>query len=257
MTTRRTAVALLAVAILSVAGCHSSGSGSDDPSADAASRQALLASVTALATTTYAVTLTTPHLTAIGTVDPIADCETVTAKAVRDGSPVTIRDLTIDGTSWVKIDAGVDNPDLGIDPDKWLKLDAGLLSAGSLPYDQARFPDAFDLSNILGGIISASNSSSGHYSGRIDLTGVAGVASMVPAGSGLGAAGANLPFTATLDAQGRLTELKVGGSGSTPTFDFGISDYSATTAVDPPNDDDVMTAPATAYGLLRGDRMTQ
>jgi hypothetical protein len=263
--TRRVAAALLAIislgAGLGVAACGSSDSGSSDsggghPATAASSRSELVASVDALATTTYAMTLTTSRVSAIGTVDPIAGSVTMTTKAKRGGEPVTIENLTLADRSWARVDIGALDADYGIDPAKWLKLDPSLLTAGSLPYDQSRFRDAFDLSDVLAGVTTATRGVNGHYSGRINLAGVAGVASMVPAGSGLGAGAGDLPFTAVLDARGRLTDLHVTGSDPAAAFDFGISDYSASTAADPPNDIDVMAAPADAYGLLRGDRLT-
>lgn len=256
--TRRVAVVVLALAGLTVAGCSSGNPGaSGHPTSSTDPKSDLLASVRTLATTTYAVTLTMPAVTAIGAVDPVAGSISVTAKTVHDGAPATIQDLTVGGANWAKIDIGPDDDvSYGIDPDKWLKLDPARITVGSLPYDQARFADAFDLSNVLAGVTSVAEPSRGHYSGRINLTGVAGVASMLPAGSGLGAAAEDLPFTAAADAQGRLTDFKVGGSDAVATFDFGISDYGAPTAVDPPIDDDVVVAPSVAYGLLRGDHMT-
>jgi hypothetical protein len=256
--TRRAAVALLAVTglALGVVGCNSGGSGDGHPSATVSARSDLVASVGALATTTYAMMLTTPQLSASGTVDPTAGSVTVTANTIHDGQQVTIENLTIHDRTWARIDIGASAADYGIDPTKWLKLDSSLLTTGSLPYDQSHFGDTFDLAAVLGGVLTATRDSAGHYSGRINLTGVAGVASMVPAGSGLGVAATNLPFTAKIDAHGRLVDLKVTGTDPAATFDFGISDYSAETAADPPNDVDVEAAPSNAYALLRADRLS-
>jgi hypothetical protein len=257
LNTRRIAVivaglSLLASATASLAGCHASGT-SISPPTQATVKDALLESLHALGNTSYAMSLRTSDLTASGSVDPIGDIATVTTKGTHGGQPGKIEALAIQQDSWAKIDLGPASKRMGISTSKWLLLDPSKLTEGSLPFDESDLSDAFDLGDVLNGIITVTRTDTRHYTGTLDLSGVHGVISLVPAGSGLADA-QDVPFAATLDSEGRLTDLKVGGgSGHDYSFDFGISDYSAAATVDPPNDIDVVAAPSAAYSLLRAE----
>jgi hypothetical protein len=250
LNTRRIAVAglgLLLSATVGLAGCHSTTA---TPQSQPSAKDTLVGSLDALATTNYAISLKTPQITAAGSVDPIGDVLTLTARGTHAGQPATIEALSIQQDNWAKIDLGTESTHMGINPSKWLLLDPTKLTAGSLPFDRSDPSDAFDLGDVLAGIIAVNRTGAQHFTGTIDLSGVHGVTSLVPAGSSLGAAAANVPFTATVDAEGRLTDLNVGGTAHAYSFDFGISDYSAAAPVDPPDDVDVVTAPSAAYKLL-------
>jgi hypothetical protein len=240
---------LLVSASMGVAGCHSSGSGAQS---DADVKGTLVGSLSALSTTSYAISLTTPRISAVGSVDPVSDVIAVTAKGKRLGQPATFQALAIAQDSWAKINIGSQGQQMGINPAKWLSLDPTKLSAGSLPFDQAHPSDAFDLRDIMAGIISVKQADAQHFSGAIDLTGLRGVTSFLPAGSSLGSGAKAVPFVATVDPQGRLIDFKVGGgTGHTYAFDLKISDYSAAALAEPPDDVDVVAAPSAAYTLLR------
>jgi hypothetical protein len=242
-------LAVLTSAALGIAGCHSGSASTSQTQATA--KDSLLSSLGALGTTSYAISLTTPKMTASGSVDPVGNVVTVTARGTHAGRPAKIQALAIQQATWAKIDLGSESTRMGIKPSKWLLLDPAKLTAGSLPFDPSNRSDAFDLGDVLDGVISVSQASSQHYAGTIDLSGVVGVNSIVPAGSSLGTAAASVPFVATVDLRGRLIDLRVdGGSGHPDSFDFGISDYSAATPTDPPNDVDVVAAPSAAYSLL-------
>ena len=260
MNTRRITTAslsFLTCATLGLAGCHSSSStDAGSPSSQASAKDNLMSSLASLGTTSYAISLTTPQISATGAVDPVGDTISVTARGTREGEAVKIESLTVEQSSWARIDLGTASEQMGINPSKWLRLDPSELTSASLPFDKSDLTDAFDLDHILGGIIAVTRVDAQHYSGTIDLSGVRGVNSIVPAGDSLGAAAKNLPFTATTDPRGRMTELRVGPKGGTAAFDFKISDYNVAETVDPPDDDDVVIAPKSVYGLLRVDRLT-
>ena len=254
MKTRRIAVIVAGLSIVSVglAGCHSGGTTTATSTSTVLAKDTLVGSLGALAHTSYAIELTTQHLNAIGSVDPNGNVVTITAHGTRSGQPIRVQTLSIAQDSWAKIDIGTDGQKMGINPSKWLRLDpTKVAGAGSMPFDQSDVADAFDLRDVLSGIITVNRVDPQHYKGTIDLTGVHNVASLVPAGSRLGSAATNVPFTATTDRHGRLTDLEVGGVGPDYSFDLGISDYSAAAPVEPPNDVDVVTAPNAAYQLVR------
>ena len=104
---------------------------------------------------------------------------------------------------------------------------------------------------MLTGLLSVKRTDARHYTGSIDLSGVQSTSSLIPTGSALGAAGDDVPFTATLDKKGRLTDFHVAGP-SALSFDFGISDYNAAAPVNRPNDNQVVPAPAAVYSILDG-----
>ncbi len=95
---------------------------------------------------------------------------------------------------------------------------------------------------MLTGLLAVKRTDARHYTGSIDLSEVQGTSSLIPTGSALGAAGEDVPFTATLDKKGRLTDFHVAGPAAL-SFDFGISDYNAAAPVNRPNDNQVVPAP--------------
>jgi hypothetical protein len=241
------AVGLGLFVVAGMAGCSHSSSKSSQ--SGASPKEALVASVRVLATTSYAVSLTSTDVTAIGAVDPVGGTATVTARGTLEGSPARIDVLMIAADSWAKVDLGAQSHDLGISPSKWMKLDPTKLTTTTLPFDPADLADAFSLSDVLSGLLSVKRTDAQHYTGTIDLASVHDIGSLIPAGNALGAAAKDVPFTATLDKKGRLTDFRVAGPSSI-SFDFGISDYSAAAPVNRPNDNQVVPAPTEVYSIL-------
>ncbi|HEY2792317.1 MAG TPA: hypothetical protein VGJ28_08185, partial [Micromonosporaceae bacterium] len=172
MNTRRiagTVAGLGLTVVLCLSGCNGS-SPATVSGADA--KTALVSSLDALSTTTYAIAVTTARVSATGSVDPTGDVISVTAEGERAGKPATFSALTIEQASWAKINIGASGRAMGINPAKWLALDPTKLSAGSLPFDQSHPTDAFDLRTVMTGIISVKQVDSRHYTGSIDLTGL-------------------------------------------------------------------------------------
>ena len=251
MNTRRIASLCLPLGILlaaGLAGCTTGHAGASASPSAAALRQELIASVGALSTTSYAVTLTTPQYHANGAVDPVSGDIDLTATGTEKGQSITVEAMTVGPDNWARVDAGAGDEELGITPNKWLRLDPLDLGATSLPFDRTNLADAFDMQDVLDGVTSVSRTDGEHLTGRINLADVQ-VNSMIPTGKAVGAGGTDLPFTATIDASGRLTEFVVVNGGA-PTFDFSVSDYGAAARVTPPDDINVIKAPASAYSLL-------
>jgi hypothetical protein len=242
---------LLTLPVLGLSGC-SGRSGPPTSGASGSAKNALVASITPLATTSYAISLTAGSVSAIGAIDPVSHTASVTAQNTATTAPAKVSVLMIDSDSWAKVDPGTHGRMPGVNPAKWLKLDPTKLTPASLPFDASDLTDAFDLRHLMQGILTVSRTDDRHYSGSIDLTGAQGVNSLIPAGRALGSTATDVPFTATLDGQGRLTDFAAGSTvAGAVGFDFGISDYAAAAPPERPNDDQVTTAPNSVYPLLK------
>ncbi|MFG2099090.1 hypothetical protein ACGFJ5_00650 [Micromonospora echinaurantiaca] len=164
-------------------------------------------------------------------------------------------------------------------PDSWVKLELGGKTAGSLPavqklnlgkyqhLDQTRIKGnrnlGFDFdkldpagSDVLTqGITEVRQTGEGSYAGTIDVSKAAEAGSLDPGViTALGAQAKSVPFTARLDAQGRLSELviQIPAAGQNTAQDVRItySDYGNATAARKPPADQVVEAPQELYNLF-------
>ncbi|WP_422773064.1 hypothetical protein ACN28C_08975 [Plantactinospora sp. WMMC1484] len=140
-------------------------------------------------------------------------------------------------------------------PNKWLKLDTTkLVDADSVP----RYEEGTDPGNagpLVQAATSVTEDGAGTYSGTVDLTsGEAAKVLDAEQMSGLGEAAKQVPFTAVVDAEKRLTSLTldVPANGSAKPFQYVVSyrDYGSTPKLAAPADAQVQNAPEQAYELL-------
>src|SRR5262249_10349875 len=120
------------------------------------------------------------------------------------------------------------------------------------PFDLSGSGDALDLAGFITKVANVKQTDATHLSGTIDLTAATGLSA--PSADTLSKAGAPakaLPFTATLDHQGRITELKVTGS-SDLTAAFQLSNFGSPTPVQTPPASDVIEAPDSIYQFFNG-----
>ncbi|SIR38109.1 hypothetical protein [Micromonospora avicenniae] len=164
-------------------------------------------------------------------------------------------------------------------PDSWVKVDLGGRAAGSVPgleklnlgkyqhLDQTRIKGnrnlGFDFERLdpagsevlTQGVTEVRRTGDGAYAGTLDVSKAAEAgsldANMITA---LGAQAKAVPFTARVDAQGRLSELvvQVPAAGQQQAQDVRItySDYGNATAAQKPPADQVVEAPAELYNLF-------
>ncbi|MFG2047122.1 hypothetical protein ACGFIW_06800 [Micromonospora sp. NPDC048935] len=164
-------------------------------------------------------------------------------------------------------------------PDSWVKLELTGPTADSLPaikqlnlgkyqhLDQARIKGnrnlGFDFDKVdpagsavlTQGITEVRSTGTGAYAGTIDVSKAAEAGSLNAATiAALGTQAKTVPFTAKVDAQGRLSELvlQLPAAGQTAAQEIKMtySDYGAATAAQKPPADQVVEAPAELYSLF-------
>jgi hypothetical protein len=250
---------------LAIAGCTSTGTttatSSASPSASASAgsaapagaRDALLASIDPLTKTSYKYTLTTAGLTGQGANDPANKKATLSLTGQQQSNSVTIEVTTIGTDMWMKLNFGTNNNNLNISTDKWFHVDATKLGANpNLPVDPN---GAANTANLLTGAVDVQSSDAHHFSGTLDLTkgtttGMLGQADVERLATKLKA----VPFTATTDDQGRLSNLKIDLSTVDPTLaavQTAFSDYGTTVTANRPDPAQVVEAPDSVYQLFK------
>jgi hypothetical protein len=239
-------------AVLAMAACATasnggpSGSSSTAPLADPAA--ALTAAVGKLGGVGYDMTLTTGEgINGTGSIDPTTHSAAVTAKGEVQGVSVNIGATEIGTDLYAKIDLGPMTSTLGLDPTKWYQLDPTKVTGEqALPFDLSK-PDALGIGGLLTGVSDLKSTDSTHITGTVDLTKATGPA----APSSADATGETaVPFTVTLDDQGRIIEVKVEADASHKTLgqDIQFSHYGSPTAITKP--DGAIPAPDSVYQFL-------
>lgn len=257
---RRFAVAgvgALAIASLALAAC-SSTSNSTSPATPSASpsvapADALVAAATGLNGKGYDMTLTAASVSGKGSVDPANHAVTFDAKAVEGGQTFELNLTGIGSDLWAKVDLGALNSQVGLDPSKWLKIDATKVDESSIGLDLSNLSDVLDIASLTKAVSNVQRTDATHLTGTIDLTSLTGAEK--PDADSLkqaGAAAKSVPFTATLDDKGRLSDLKINGDSIDKglSVDIAISNVDSPTAVTPPPAADVVPAPAAIYQIL-------
>ncbi len=264
MKTSRLAIAGLAVFAVAglVAGCGAkngttagaSPTAKATPSPALAPKAALAASILPLATSSYQFTITSAALTGNGAADQATQAATLTATGTAEGVSIKLDFIRIGNDAYAKLDFGGLNGQLGIQSDKYLHLDVTKLGASpSLPLNLTGSP--VDLAGLLTGVNDDVKTTDGGrtYTGTIDLTKATG--DNVPDADVLKNVGDKakaVPFTAKLDDQGRLSDLKIDGSAIDPqlSFETSITGYGTAANVTKPDDSQVVEAPDSVLKLF-------
>ena len=260
-------VGVLTAVALALAGCTSDGgtagpaassSAGSAPStpasasaADPAATAALGKAAATLGTSSFKVTMTSgPALKVTGQLDAPNSKGTAELVASGTNTEITVKSLLVGQDLYVQV-PGVTKANT------WTHLDVARLPDGA---DVGLRPGQIDPANtaqLLSSTTDVQSSGSRSYKGTLDLTKVAGVTGIdkVTVDS-YGAAAQNVPFTAGLDDQGRLSALTIElpAVNGTPTKPLEVlyTDYgTAVTAVAPPAAE-VVEAPENLYTTLGG-----
>ena len=267
MRTRRLtgpALGILAAFALGVSGCGDDGtatspggnasagtptSAHSSSAADPAAASALANAAAALDDTSFKITLTSgPGVKMTGIMDAPNSRASATLKATGPNTEVTV--LTrLDGQDLYVQVPGVTKPST------WTRVDVARLPEGA---NLGLRPDQIDPANtaqLLSSTTDVHQTGSGSYAGTLDLTKVAGVTGVDKvAVESYGAAAENVPFTAGLDPQGRLSALTiqlppVNGQQSQP-LEVLYTDYGIKVGDLRPDRASVVEAPADLYETL-------
>jgi hypothetical protein len=238
----------------SAAATGASASSSPSSASSPAGKDALLAAAGKFDQSSYHYTLTTSGLTGSGASDPATKSMRMSMSGTQAGTAVKIDMVKTGADVYVKLDAGQLTTQLGISPDKWMHIDASSLGAGSGLLNLPGGGDPSDVNGLLGGVVTAQTTDGRNFTGTLDLTKATG--SSTPSSDALSKAGDKakaVPFTATLDDQGRLASLKVDGSGIEDglTVSMTFSDYGAPVDITRPAASSVVEAPAAISQMLK------
>ncbi|GAA2515815.1 hypothetical protein [Pilimelia columellifera] len=186
-----------------------------------------------------------------GVVDPTAGSASMeTSVAGPDGIKITLAFASADAAFWTKIGFSRDLPTLKI-PKGWTKVDTAKLKDKTLAVslngsDPTNAKAIFSLADAVTG-------SAGAYQGTADL-------SKLPAGTvltaeeltALGELAKTVPFSATVDVEGRLSNLtlKMPAAGKVKADDKTITYSAYGTATLPAMPVDGKPAPASVYQIL-------
>ncbi len=265
MKTRRLApvgLSVLAAAVLAITGCTTSSTPSAPPAASAsasatgatpAAKDALLSSIDPLTKTSYKYTLTSSGLTGQGANDPANKKATLTLSGQQQSNSITINVVVLATDMWMKLNLGTNNNNLNISTDKWFHVDATKLGANpNLPVDPN---GAANTANLLTGAVDVQRADARHFSGTLDLTkGTNNNMLGQPDIDRLATKLKAVPFTATTDDQGRLSELKIDLAAVDPALSAvqsTYSDYGTTVTVTRPDPAQVVEAPDSVYQLFK------
>ncbi len=196
-------------------------------------------------------------LTASGSVDPTSRAATLDLQGTEGGTPIDVDFTQIGDKFWAKLDVGSFQSQVGAGPDKWLEIDKSkLTSATAAPFDTSGSTDALDIAGLLTKVSDVTYpdpSDPTRVAGTVDLTAATGVTA--PPASDLkdaGVAARRTPFTATVDGQGRLTDLTINADSydGNLTNDFMFTDFGAPDAVTAPPAASVIPAPPATYAFF-------
>jgi hypothetical protein len=263
---RRWSVGLVAATLLvpGVAACNNSG---DSPSAasspesgiPADPKAALVASTKGLAEGNFTFSITADSMNGTGTFHKPSNSAQMTMTIGDEDFTMDFDLIQIQPDTWVKVDLGdlfAGVPGMEAFKDKYQHLDAAKAKDAKTLDIFKEGTDPADAAAMFKGLTDVQKTGEGSYSGTFDLTTVKdSVAADEDLLKGLGDKAKAIPFTARLDAEGRLTELvmSVPAAGKTKAQDIKITygDYGAATAVQKPPADQVIEASEQTYEMFK------
>jgi hypothetical protein len=251
-----------AAVALAVAGCDNTTSATpgtetpsaDSPSSSSASADPAAASQLATATakldqTSFKINVTSGSgFKLTGAIDAPHSTGTADVTATGPNASVSVKTLLVDQDLYVQIPGITKNG-------TWTHVDGSRLPAGSsigLRPDQI---DPVNTAGLLSSTTDVHSTGSNSYAGTLDLTKAAGLAGLSKVTiDGYGAAASKVPFTAGLDSQGQLQELRIDlpavNGQKTEPIDALYSDYGAPVDVKRPAASEVTEAPDSIYKAL-------
>ncbi|MGI5239616.1 hypothetical protein [Dactylosporangium sp. CA-139066] len=217
-----------------------------------APKDVLLKAVQTLDKASFTFTVKQAGMSGGGRVDAKAKAASVEMSGKVEGTTISLAYIVIAPDVWLKADLGAaGNKQLGITKTKWMHLDpAKVEDKTQLPIDTDGNP-AIGTAGMLQGAADVKQADATHFSGVVDVT---AADSLVAPDEQLlkkvGDKAKAVPFTATVDDQGRLTALKLDGSAIDPglTIDLVFSGFDAVKPITKPSG--AINAPASLYAMF-------
>ncbi|WP_297601372.1 hypothetical protein [Mycobacterium sp.] len=227
MSARPAAAACLGVLLAAVAGCASTDSPAAAPSSSAPAPatsaspadprtplQILMAGIPTDTSVAYHFSITSVDGPTYGVIDPAmktTEYDVVSGTHYTDHPDytMTLKVLSIGKKAWAKVVLVPDNiSGLAYIPRRWMVLAPSKIKGG-LPNGLQKDSDPAYAIDILANVSDATQTSPGHFKGITDLTDSGNKIVGATWITALGDAATKLPFTAALDAKGRLTTMSV------------------------------------------------
>ena len=190
---------------------------------------------------------------ATGSVNYATQSATVSSKSRAGNAVVSIEAVEVGPKLWVKIDFGAANARLGLNAKKWYLVDqTKLTGARRKLFDVANY-DVLDIAGLMASTSDLVGKDAAHITGMVDLTRSTGVSAPTPtdlAKAGPGAA--KVPFSATVDGQGRLIDLVIQADAVDRdlTNEYAFSNLGAPGPVTAPAAADVAPTPTAVYQIF-------
>ena len=270
MNSRRLALGGLAVfasATLALAGCGKSatstpsggGSASGSPTAGGtagsqlAPKEAVVAAVAKLKTTSYKYTVNAAGLNGQGAADLPNKKVALTMSGTQSGVALKLDIVIIGADMWLKVDIGGNNSAISI-PTQWMHVDQAKLGKTSSLGIDISGGDPTDTTGIFDGLTDVQRVDATHYTGTFDLTKATSASINADTLKKLGAKATTVPGTVTLDDQGRLASLTIDLSTIDPNVSVKntYSDYGTTVVATAPAKSDTVEAPDAVYQMFGG-----
>lgn len=272
MNTRRWAIAGTALAVslsLAVAGCGGSDDANETPSGTPSAaaipddpKEALAKSLAGIEKGNFTFTSANAESTLNGVVHAPSKSGSVELKSKPGTDQMAVNIMAIGAEKWMKYDFGPElNEAMKLPADKWQHIDPKKITNPEALKD--RLIDFSDPSNydpngasaILKALVTAERQDEGKYAGTVDLSQVEDAGpvdkTLVTA---LGETAKAIAFTASIDAQGLLTQLVLdipaAGEVTAHKIELNYADYGSATQPKQPPAGEVIEAQDNLYKLL-------
>ncbi|MTK01338.1 hypothetical protein FF096_04715 [Micromonospora sp. CP22] len=262
---RRWSVGLIAATLLvpALVACNNSSGDSSSTASDAGvpsdPKAALVASTKGLEEGNFTFSIEADSMSGKGTVHKPSKSAQMTMTVGGDDFTMDFDLIQIQPDTWVKVDLGdlfAGIPGMDAFKDKYQHLDAAK-AKGAKNLDIFKDgTDPTDAKGMFDGLVDVEKTGEGTYRGTFDLTKVEdSVAADQDLLKELGDQAKSVPFTAKLDAEGRINELvlSIPAAGEAKAQDVKITygDYGSATEAQKPPADQVIEANEQTYEMFK------
>lgn len=262
---RATALIVAATVTFGAGACGSSTSGEKPAAATATSSKApepketLLASLAAYDKGVYTMDFAALDGTGTGAIDAVQKHVYLKMLSTDPAAAFSMEFLVLEPDAYVKMNMGEMSklPGMQLLAGKtWMHVDRSKLTAQDLSL-KADEVDLLGIKAMLTSAQSVQSTGGGKYTGTLDLAkGADAPMTDEDVVKALGDKAAAVPFTATVDAEGRLSELLIdvpaAGENKAHQLKLAVRDYGTATMPAKPTGNAVVEAPANMYEMLNG-----